>query len=362
MEKMSSIKFSNVVKIYDNGFEAVKSISFEIPHNSFTALLGPSGCGKSTMLRMLAGLESVTNGEISIDGKVVNDTPPKDRNIGMVFQNYALYPHLTVFENIAFPLKIKGLKKNEISEKTNRIASLLELENLLTKKPKQLSGGQRQRVALGRALVRNPKVFLFDEPLSNLDAKLRVVMRNEILKIFRSNDAAALYVTHDQVEAMTMAETIILMNEGSIAQIATPQEMYNNPENMFSASFIGSPAMNFFEGRIISEGSLRFVDNNNTFKLEVNLNSADSNQQTTLGIRPDDITISDKDSSESLFSANVFNIENLGHELLVYFEYGNELKSVRVASNSNITAGNHIGISFNNDKICLFDENQDRLR
>lgn len=242
---MATVQFKNVNKVYDNNVQAVFDFNLEIHDREFVVLVGPSGCGKSTTLRMLAGLEDITSGEILIDGEVVNDIPPKSRNIAMVFQSYALYPHMTVYENMSFSLKIKGVKKHEIEEKVNHVAEILALKPYLNRKPKALSGGQRQRVALGRAIIRTPKVFLMDEPLSNLDAKLRVQMRSEIIKIHQRVGAITVYVTHDQTEAMTMANRIVIMKDGFIQQIGTPREVYNYPHNSFVAGFIGSPTMNF---------------------------------------------------------------------------------------------------------------------
>src|SRR5215510_15031787 len=232
------------------GTPAVRGIDLDIPDKQFVVLVGPSGCGKSTTLRMIAGLEDISGGEIVIDGEVVNDVPPKDRNIAMVFQNYALYPHMTVHENMSFGLRLKRVAKDEIQRRVENAARILDISELLERKPKQLSGGQRQRVAMGRAIVRDPKVFLFDEPLSNLDAKLRVQMRAEIRELHQRLKTTIIYVTHDQVEAMTMADTIVVMNEGNVEQIGSPLELYDNPANLFVAGFIGSPAMNLLPGRI----------------------------------------------------------------------------------------------------------------
>ena len=245
---MATLKFKNINKIYDNNVQAVFDFNLEVQDKEFIVFVGPSGCGKSTTLRMVAGLEDITSGELYIDDKLVNDVAPKNRDIAMVFQSYALYPHMTVYENMAFGLKLKKMPKEEINKKINEVAEILGLTDYLNRKPKALSGGQRQRVALGRAIVRNPKVFLMDEPLSNLDAKLRVQMRSEIAKIHEQVGATTIYVTHDQTEAMTMASRIVVMKDGYIQQIGTPKEVYNNPNNMFVAGFIGAPAMNFIKG------------------------------------------------------------------------------------------------------------------
>ena len=250
---MAEVALRNVVKRFDE-IEAVRNINLDIPNNEFVVLVGPSGCGKSTTLRMIAGLEEITSGEISIGGEVVNDLPPKDRDIAMVFQNYALYPHMTVFENMSFGLKLRKIPKAEIRQRVEHAARILDITELLARRPKQLSGGQRQRVAMGRAIVRNPKVFLFDEPLSNLDAKLRVQMRTEIKRVHQKVKTTTVYVTHDQVEAMTLADRVALMKDGRIDQIGTPHELYHQPKTHFVAGFIGSPAMNFIAGKLEQNG------------------------------------------------------------------------------------------------------------
>src|ERR1700754_3811032 len=247
---MAEVSCRKVVKHYDGGGQAVKGIDLEIADHEFVVLVGPSGCGKSTTLRMLAGLEEITSGEICIDGEVVNDVPPRDRDIAMVFQNYALYPHMSVFDNMAFGLKLRKFSKDEIRKRVDEAARILDIAPLLQRKPKALSGGQRQRVAMGRAIVRNPKVFLFDEPLSNLDAKLRVQMRTEIKKVHQTVKTTTVYVTHDQVEAMTLADRVVVMNHGVIEQVGSPQELYHHPATRFVAGFIGSPAMNFLPARV----------------------------------------------------------------------------------------------------------------
>ena len=250
---MAEVALRNVVKRFDN-VEVVRNINLDIPDNEFVVLVGPSGCGKSTTLRMIAGLEEITAGDIYIGGEVVNDLPPKDRDIAMVFQNYALYPHMSVFENMSFGLKLRKFPKEEIRKRVDHAARILDITELLDRKPKALSGGQRQRVAMGRAIVRNPKVFLFDEPLSNLDAKLRVQMRTEIKRVHQMVKTTTVYVTHDQVEAMTLADRVVVMNDGLIEQIATPQELYHHPKTLFVAGFIGSPAMNFMRCRLEQNG------------------------------------------------------------------------------------------------------------
>src|SRR6201997_3676666 len=251
---MAEVVLRNVVKRFDD-VEAVRSIDLDIPNNEFVVLVGPSSCGKSTTLRMIAGLEEVTSGEIFIGGELVNDLPPKDRDIAMVFQNYALYPHMTAYENMAFGLRLRKFSRKEIRQRVEHAARILDITDLLDRRPKALSGGQRQRVAMGRAIVRNPKVFLFDEPLSNLDAKLRVQMRTEIKRVHQKVKTTTVYVTHDQVEAMTLADRVVVMNGGRIEQIGTPQELYHHPKTRFVAGFIGSPAMNFMPARLENNGS-----------------------------------------------------------------------------------------------------------
>src|SRR5271169_1858201 len=251
---MADVALRNVVKRYDD-VDAVRGINLDIPNNEFVVLVGPSGCGKSTTLRMIAGLEDITSGEISIGGEVVNDLPPKDRDIAMVFQNYALYPHMTAYENMSFGLRLRKFAKAEIRARVEHAARILDITELLERRPKALSGGQRQRVAMGRAIVRNPKVFLFDEPLSNLDAKLRVQMRTEIKRVHQKVKTTTVYVTHDQVEAMTLADRVVVMNDGRIEQVGTPHEVYHNPRTRFVAGFIGSPTMNFLPGRVVNGSS-----------------------------------------------------------------------------------------------------------
>ena len=251
---MASLSLKHIYKIYPNGFEAVKDFNLEVEDREFIIFVGPSGCGKSTTLRMIAGLEDISDGEFMIDGKIMNDVEPKDRDIAMVFQNYALYPHMSVQDNMAFGLKLRKVPKHEIQKKVKDAAHVLDLEELLERKPAALSGGQRQRVAMGRAIVREPKVFLMDEPLSNLDAKLRVQMRAEIASLHQRLGATIIYVTHDQTEAMTLGTRIVVMKDGIIQQVASPRELYNNPTNLFVAGFIGSPQMNFVNADCVAEG------------------------------------------------------------------------------------------------------------
>ncbi len=328
---MAEVIIKNVTKKYDDGTIAVNKVNIDIKDKEFVVFVGPSGCGKTTTLRMIAGLEEISDGEIYIDNKLVNNLPPKDRDIAMVFQNYALYPHMTVFENMAFGLKLRKLDKNEIDKRVKDAAKILGLENYLNRKPKALSGGQRQRVAVGRAIVRNPKVFLFDEPLSNLDAKLRVQMRTEISRLHKNLQATIIYVTHDQVEAMTMGNKIVIMKDGLIQQIDSPLNLYHSPKNKFVAGFIGSPAMNFIEGRIEKRGELKFVsaDNKLTFPLNNELAGKIENltgKEVWAGIRPENLLVGSsslkKESMVSL-SAPVDLVEPLGNQTLVYFTFEN---------------------------------------
>ena len=319
---MATVQLKNITKIYDGGVKAVDSVNIDIEDRQFVVLVGPSGCGKSTTLRMVAGLEDITSGELYIDGKLVNDVPPKDRDIAMVFQNYALYPHMTVYDNMAFGLKIRKFPKEEIDQRVREAAKMLEIEELLDRKPKALSGGQRQRVAVGRAIVRQPKVFLFDEPLSNLDAKLRVQMRAEISSLHNRLKATMIYVTHDQVEALTMADVIVVMKFGVIMQIGGPLDLYNEPENKFVAGFIGSPPMNFLETVVEADGSDIYV-NEGTFRLKVNaaqkkLLTPYVGKSVTFGIRPEDVVFSNTANDGETIDGTVSVVEPLGSETHVY--------------------------------------------
>ena len=300
---MAEVKLVNICKIYDGGVKAVDNVNIDIKDKEFVVLVGPSGCGKSTTLRMVAGLEDISSGELYIDGKLMNDIPPKDRDIAMVFQNYALYPHMTVYDNMAFGLKIRKLPKDEIDQRVREAAKLLDIEMLLERKPKALSGGQRQRVAVGRAIVRNPKVFLFDEPLSNLDAKLRVQMRAEISGLHHRLQATMIYVTHDQVEALTMADKIVVMKLGVIQQIGGPMELYNDPDNKFVAGFIGSPPMNFMVVKVTEKGGNLQLQSK-SFTLDVTAEQAKFlapyvGKEVTFGIRPEDVEYSHRKARQS---------------------------------------------------------------
>ncbi|NLT94309.1 MAG: sn-glycerol-3-phosphate ABC transporter ATP-binding protein UgpC [Clostridia bacterium] len=319
---MARVLLEKIRKNYGD-FEAVKGIDLEIHDGEFVVLVGPSGCGKSTTLRMIAGLEEISGGSLYIGDRLVNDVPPKDRDIAMVFQNYALYPHMNVWENMAFGLKLRKLPKEEIEKRINEAAKILGLENQLTKKPGQLSGGQRQRVALGRAIVREPKVFLMDEPLSNLDAKLRVQMRTEISKLSQRLGVTVVYVTHDQTEAMTMGDRIVVMKDGIIQQVGTPEEVYHSPDNLFVAGFIGSPAMNFIKGKIAKNASGVFFVAEPGIKLELTekqaetmVNKGFADKEIILGVRPEFFTVKPADNK---INAVLDVVENMGSEYYVYF-------------------------------------------
>ena len=325
---MADVSIRKVVKDYDGQVQAVKGIDLEIKDHEFVVLVGPSGCGKSTTLRMIAGLEDITGGEIAIDDIIVNDVPPKDRDIAMVFQNYALYPHMTVAENMSFGLRLKKFPKAEIKQRVDEAARILDITELLERKPKALSGGQRQRVAMGRAIVRNPKVFLFDEPLSNLDAKLRVQMRIEIKKVHQKVRTTTVYVTHDQVEAMTLADRVVVMNHGRIEQVGTPTELYHSPKTRFVAGFIGSPAMNFVPARLDAQGGGLSLNLGPNLALPVPADRVTRYQpfagrdKLLLGLRPEHITEQRQHAEPGSvpFTAQIDVTELMGMETLVYFK------------------------------------------
>jgi multiple sugar transport system ATP-binding protein len=358
---MSKVVLQNVWKRYGTA-EIVKDFSLEIPDKSFCILVGPSGCGKSTTLRMVAGLEEISQGSIYIDDVKVNDMPPKDRDIAMVFQSYALYPHMTVFENMSFGLKFRKKSKAEIKQAVEEAAQSLNISHLLDRKPKDLSGGQRQRVALGRAIVRHPKVFLFDEPLSNLDAKLRGQMRAELKKLHKKLNTTIIYVTHDQTEAMTMGDTICIMKDGIIQQIASPMDIYNNPANQFVAGFIGSPSMNFFEVEIIQKGSDAYLNEGSfEIKLPKKFNIPANSGKYIAGIRPEDIydkLLYKKSESEiiSEFKAQVEISEPLGSEVYLHLNTGKTEFIAKVDSRNTAKAGQTIDLIVDMSKLKLFDK------
>jgi multiple sugar transport system ATP-binding protein len=358
---MAQVSLRNIVKDYDDT-HAVRGISLDIADKEFVVLVGPSGCGKSTTLRMIAGLEDITGGEIRVDGEVVNDVPPKDRDMAMVFQNYALYPHMSVFENMSFGLRLKHYPKDEIKRRVDEAARILDLTELLDRKPRQLSGGQRQRVAMGRAIVRNPKVFLFDEPLSNLDAKLRVQMRTEIKRVHQKVKTTTVYVTHDQIEAMTLADRVVVMNGGTIEQVGTPHDLYHRPRTRFVAGFIGSPAMNFMPCRLEQNGSgvkLRLSDQ---LALPVPADRAEryrgsQGKPLVLGLRPEHITeprAADA-GSNGAFSATLDVIEPMGMETMVYFDVGGTEVCARVEPSSVPPPGQTMRLNANLGHMHLID-------
>ena len=356
---MASVALESVGKTYENGQVAVTGASFTVGDGEFMVLVGPSGCGKSTMLRMLAGLESVTSGTITIAGKVVNDLPPKDRDVAMVFQNYALYPHMTVFENMAFGLKLRKYSKSEITKRVGIAADTLGITEILDRKPKQLSGGQQQRVAVGRAIVRKPKVFLFDEPLSNLDAKLRVQMRAEIARLHRELDATMVYVTHDQTEAMTLGDRIVVMENGAIQQIDTPLALYQQPANLFVAGFIGNPAMNFIEGQICAEtGDMVFMSVSG--KIRVHLPESPNlrnkvDHSVVAGIRPEDVQLAASPNETDAFAAEQVLQEHLGSEILIHTRIGPDTIMVRVKVDELDNAQSPLHVRIGPAHLHLFD-------
>jgi len=359
---MADVVLRNVSKKYESGNFAAKDINLEIKDREFVVLVGPSGCGKSTTLRMIAGLEEITAGELLIDNIVVNEVPPKDRDIAMVFQNYALYPHMTVYENMAFGLKLRKFSKAEIDRRVKEAAALLGLEEFLQRKPKALSGGQRQRVAVGRAIVRKPKVFLFDEPLSNLDAKLRVQTRAQISKLHKSLNATMIYVTHDQIEAMTMGDRIVVMKDGVIQQIDKPLNLYNYPENKFVAGFIGSPAMNFISGELYQDGGIKFISSAKSFSLPIpalfsdKLNGA-LNKKVCLGIRPEDIRESADGEDRQLMRETPVTIElvePMGNEIFIYFDIEGVQFTSRISARNQPRPGDKINLFINAAKLHFF--------
>jgi len=359
---MAEVLLKNVTKVYDGGNKVVTDANFIVKDKEFVVLVGPSGCGKTTTLRMIAGLEEISSGEILIDGKVVNSLPPKDRDIAMVFQNYALYPHMTVYENMAFGLKLKKVEKSEIDRRVKEAAKILSLESYLDRKPKALSGGQRQRVAVGRAIVRKPKVFLFDEPLSNLDAKLRVQMRTEISKLHKQLGATMIYVTHDQTEAMTMGDQIVIMKDGVINQVDTPMNLYNKPSNKFVAGFIGSPAMNFIEGNLIKKETPNFVQQNGSISFDLSnlkLEALEnlSSTEIVLGIRPEDITLEKSTSSAIEVEIKIDVIEPMGNETFIYFDIGKDQFIARVKPDEKLKVNEKIKLFIAADNIYFFDKN-----
>lgn len=365
---MAELRLENIKKIYDKDVVAVQDFNLHIKDKEFIVFVGPSGCGKSTTLRMIAGLEEISEGDLYIDEKRMNDIPPKDRDIAMVFQNYALYPHMDVYDNMAFGLKLRKIKKDEIDRRVKEAAKILGLEEYLDRKPKALSGGQRQRVALGRAIVRDPKVFLMDEPLSNLDAKLRVQMRAEIQKLHRRLQSTTIYVTHDQTEAMTMATRLVVMKDGIIQQVGEPSEVYEKPNNVFVGGFIGSPAMNFLNGKVedsyfvmddvkikIPEGKLKILKENGYVGKEV-----------ILGVRPehihDELVVLEA-NPETKINALIDVAEMNGAETFLYSEVAGQNFVAKIDSRSDIKAGDTVELAFDMNKAHFFDsETEERIK
>ena len=350
---MSKLSIKNLSKVYKQNVEAVKNISFDIEEGDFFVLLGPSGCGKSTTLRLIGGLENTSSGNIYLDSKEITNTDPKDRDLAFVFQNYALYPHMNVKQNLSFSLRLKKINNKIIDDKINQVSSLLQINNLLDRKPAELSGGQRQRVALGRALVRKPKAFLLDEPLSNLDARLRVLMRTELIRIQKMLNATFVYVTHDQVEAMTLADRIVILNLGNIEQVGTPDEIYNNPSNIFVAQFIGTPKMNILplnNENIISDNKINFLGNEITFE-KIKFDKS----KYFIGIRPEHFNVSNE--SKFKFKPKIELVENLGNEKIVYMSNDNLELSAKISSQ--IDFQNEL--RFDTKDIFIFDENGSRI-
>jgi multiple sugar transport system ATP-binding protein len=365
---MAQVTLRKVVKAYEGGVQAVKGIDLDIADHEFVVLVGPSGCGKSTTLRMIAGLEEISDGEIAIGGRIVNDVPPRDRDIAMVFQNYALYPHMTVAENMAFGLMLRKFPKDEIKRRVDNAARILDITPLLARKPKALSGGQRQRVAMGRAIVRDPKVFLFDEPLSNLDAKLRVQMRTEIKKVQQAVHTTTIYVTHDQVEAMTLADRVVVMNNGVIEQVGPPQELYHFPKTRFVAGFIGSPAMNFIPGRLENgSGALRVHLPNdivlNVPEARTARYAAMAGKEVIFGLRPEHLT-EEKNLERpgfARFPATPEVTEPMGMETLVHFKMNGAEICGRVDPNAPAHPGQPLSMAADLNNMHILDPQSGRV-
>ena len=357
---MAKVELKDISKVFDGGVRAVDNVNIVVEDKEFVVLVGPSGCGKSTTLRMVAGLEEITEGELYIDGELMNDTPPKDRNIAMVFQNYALYPHMTVFENMAFGLRIKKVEKTEIARRVNEAARILDIEKFLDRKPKALSGGQRQRVAVGRAIVRNPKVFLFDEPLSSLDAKLRVQMRAELSGLRHRLNATMLYVTHDQVEAMTMADKIVVMKDGKVQQIGAPLNLYNYPINKFVAGFIGSPPMNFLTVKVAEEGGSVVLDGG-TFSVKPLEAHGEClrkyiGREIYFGVRPEDLQYSENAGKVNNIPARITVVEPLGADTYLWLIANNQPMTARAEPRHEFKPGDAADFIPRLEKARYFDK------
>ena len=367
---MASLSLKNICKVYSNGFVAVKDFNLEIDDKEFIIFVGPSGCGKSTTLRMVAGLEDISSGELWIGDKLCNDIEPKDRDIAMVFQNYALYPHMTVYDNMAFGLKLRKVPKAEIDKLVHEAAKILSIEQLLDRKPKALSGGQRQRVAMGRAIVRNPKVFLMDEPLSNLDAKLRVQMRIEIQKLHQRLQTTIIYVTHDQTEAMTLGTRIVVLKDGIIQQVDTPQNLYDRPNNVFVAGFIGSPQMNLVDARVVQSGDdVVLMFGSNSVKLPEGkakklVESGYVDRTVIMGIRPEDLSDSEmviNSAPDSVIEANIKAYELLGAEVFLYFDVDQLSCTARVNPRTTARPGDTIKLGIDMTKLHIFDKETEQV-
>ncbi|MEM3697445.1 MAG: ABC transporter ATP-binding protein [Candidatus Bathyarchaeia archaeon] len=356
---MARILLKNLTKRFGN-VVAVNNLSLEVKDKEFLVLLGPSGCGKTTVLRCIAGLETQDEGEIYVGETLVNDLPPKERDVAMVFQSYALYPHMTAYENIAFPLKVKAVAASEIDQRVKKVADLLKITHLLDRKPKQLSGGEAQRVALGRALIREPKAFLMDEPLSNLDAKLRIYMRAELKKLQKDLGITTIYVTHDQVEAMTMADRVALLNQGILQQVGSPEELYQHPSNLFTAGFIGSPPMNFIDCHLTKEAEKVYLDAG-IFKLSLEehlvemFKDRNAGEEFVIGIRPEDITLERKEKRD-VVQGEIFTLEPLGAEVIADIKVGETIFKVKENAMFKAKAGEKVWLSFEKDKIYVFDK------
>jgi multiple sugar transport system ATP-binding protein len=357
---MAKVELKGISKVYEGNVRAVDNANIVVEDKEFVVFVGPSGCGKSTTLRMVAGLEDITEGELYIDGEQMNDVPPKDRNIAMVFQNYALYPHMTVYDNMAFGLRIKKVEKSEIDRRVHEAARILDIEKFLDRKPKALSGGQRQRVAVGRAIVRNPKVFLFDEPLSNLDAKLRVQMRAELSDLHHRLNATMIYVTHDQVEAMTMANKIVVMKDGKIQQIGSPLYLYNHPVNKFVAGFIGSPPMNFLTVKVLEEGGSLVLDEG-SFKIKPHASHVDylkkyAGKELFFGIRPEDLTFSPSGPADNSFPVKITVVEPLGADIHLWLTTATQPLVARTEPHHIFKVGDEVNFVPHMDKARYFDK------
>lgn len=363
---MAEVKLRNISKVYEGGNKVVHSVDLDITDKEFVVLVGPSGCGKTTTLRMIAGLEEISGGELFIDGRKVNDLPPKDRDIAMVFQNYALYPHMTVRDNMAFGLKLRKMNRDEIEERVAEAARILELEDYLDRKPKALSGGQRQRVAVGRAIVRKPKVFLFDEPLSNLDAKLRVQMRAEISRLHKQLEATMIYVTHDQVEAMTMGDRICVLNGGYVQQFDEPLNLYERPANKFVAGFIGSPSMNFLPGTITKKLNYTFTGKGGAVRVEFDRNQYESKlekvSEVIAGIRPESFRLWSRVDKTGLnvVEVELDLVELMGNEEYLHFNLEGVKCVARVSTGVRYKTGEKVKLEFETSRVHLFDSKMEK--